>query len=260
MEWLAKRLRCSQQLLLKRIHLLVTRLFATAEDWRLEGAMGTWVDALGELEEGVWDSLLHLTTSPSPVLMRTDPSLAAKGLGRLGAYDIPAELWHRVVPPDFVDRAMQYNVETDPEGGAGKIGPGVEPILETLKEARVLQPDTSPPSVFPFIIPKSSAKVSLILSSVGMNEFKGKPPGFDLPSWELVARFLAGAPPDVGYNATHVDLSNAFVSFVLPPHARRAFRFRAGGGGQSTAWIGCRSGGNTPRLSPSLLCLTLSPP
>ena len=52
-----------------------------------------------------------------PVLMRIDPSLAAKGLGRLGAYEIPADLWHRVVPPDFVEQARQYNVEEDPEGG-----------------------------------------------------------------------------------------------------------------------------------------------
>ena len=193
--------------------------------------METWVDALGELEEGTWDSLLHLTTSPIPVLMRTDPSLAAKGLGRLGAYEIPTHLWHRVVPPDFVEQAMCYDVEKDPDGGAGRIGQGVEPIVATFREARVLQPESSPPSVFPFIIPKSRAKVSLILSCVGMNEFKGKPPGFDLPSWEGVARFLAGAPPGVQYYATHVDLSNAFWSFVLPPHARRAFRFRATGGG-----------------------------
>ena len=230
-EWLARRLRCSQQLLLKRTHLLVTRLFSNAEDWRLEGAMATWVDALGELEEGVWDSHLHLTTSPIPVLMRTDLSFAAKGLGRLGAYEIPVALRHRVVPPDFVERALQYNVEVDPEGGAGRIGTGVEPIVATLREAQVLQPDTPPLSVFAFVMPKSSAQVSLILSSVGMNEFKGKPPGFDLPWWARVARFLPGAPPDVRYYATHVDLFNAFWSFVLPPHARRAFGFCAEGGG-----------------------------
>ena len=107
---------------------------------------------------------------PIPVFMRTDPSLAAKGLGRLGAYEIPVDLWHGIVPRDFVERAMQYNVEEDPEGGAGKIGPGVEPIVATLDEAQVLKPDTSPPSAFPFILPKSSAKVSLILYFVGMNE------------------------------------------------------------------------------------------
>ena len=147
-EWLARRLCCSQQLLLKRMHLLVIRLFSTAEDWRLELAIETWVGALEELGEEIWDSLLHLTTSPIPLLMRTEPSLAAKGLGRLGAYEIPADLWHRIVPPDFVERAMQYNVEEDPEGGAGKIGPGVEPIVATLDEAQVLKPDTSPPPQF----------------------------------------------------------------------------------------------------------------
>ena len=64
-----------------------------------------------------------------------------------------------------------------------------------------------------------------------MNEFKGKPPGFDLPSWEGVACFLAEAPPGVRYYATLVNLSHAFWSFVLPAHARRPFRFRATGGG-----------------------------
>ena len=147
-EWWARRLRCSQQLLLKRMHLLAITFFSTAEDWRLELAMETWVGVLGELGEEIWDSLLHLTTSPIPVLMRTDPSLAAKGLGRLGASQIPAHLWHRIVPPDFVERAMQYNVEEGPEGGAGKIGPGVEPIVATLDEAEVLKPDTPPPQFF----------------------------------------------------------------------------------------------------------------
>ena len=64
-----------------------------------------------------------------------------------------------------------------------------------------------------------------------MNEFEGKPPGFDLPSWEGVARVLAEAPPGVQHYAMHVDLSNAFWSLVLPAHARRAFCFRATGGG-----------------------------
>ena len=49
----------------------------------------------------------------------------------------------------------------------------------------------SPPSIFPFIIPKSSAKVSLILSCIGMHDLNSKPPSFELPSWEKIARFVA---------------------------------------------------------------------
>ena len=107
----------------------------------------------------------------------------------------------------------------------------LNPSWRHFRRRRSCSRTRPPPSIFPFIIPKSSAKVSLIMSCVGMNEFKGKPLGFDLLSWEGVARFLARAPPGVWYYATHVDLSNAFWSFVLPPHARRAFRFRATRGG-----------------------------
>ena len=62
---------------------LVLRLVSTAEDWRLQLAMGVWVSGLGELREEVWDSLLHLTTSTVSVLMRTDPDLAARGFALL---------------------------------------------------------------------------------------------------------------------------------------------------------------------------------
>ena len=34
----------------------------------------------------MWDSLLHVNTSPIPVLIRTDTDLVAKGMGTLGAY------------------------------------------------------------------------------------------------------------------------------------------------------------------------------
>ena len=51
-----------------------------------------------------------------------------------------------------------------------------------------------PPSCFPFIIPKSSEKVRLILSCLGMNYPIGDPPTFHLPSWEGIAHMLATTP------------------------------------------------------------------
>ena len=45
---------CPHQLLLCRVHLLFTRFFVTAEDWRLGKAMEVWVEAFGELKEDMW--------------------------------------------------------------------------------------------------------------------------------------------------------------------------------------------------------------
>ena len=88
------------------------------------------------------------------------------------------------------------------------------------------------PSCFPFIIPKSSEKVSLILSCLGMNKRIEDPPTFQLPSWEGIAQLLASAPRSCPLYCTHVDLTKAFWSFRLPPAMRTAFRFRARPGGQ----------------------------
>ena len=82
-QWLACRLACSQQLLLRHLHLLVSRLFSTAEDWRLLSAMEVWVASLDELSEQVWESLLHLTTCPIPV-HAYGPGPCGQGAGQIG--------------------------------------------------------------------------------------------------------------------------------------------------------------------------------
>ena len=56
-----------------------------------------------------------------------------------------------------------------------------------------------PKEHLPFISPKSSAKVTLILSCVVVNELTGKPPQFELPLWEGAARFLPAPPPPLMY-------------------------------------------------------------
>ena len=64
---------------------------------------------------------------------------------------------------------------------------------------------------YPFVIPKSSEKVSLILSCLKINKSDGaKPPTFRLYSWEDLARSLSAFPPDVDLYGVQIDLKNAF--------------------------------------------------
>ena len=90
--------------------------------------------------------------------------------------------------------ALEYDVESDPNGGSGTVGTGVAEMTATLLGSGVISATPLPPSCFPFIIPKSSEKVSLILSCLGMNERISDPPTFQLPSWEGIARLLAETP------------------------------------------------------------------
>ena len=92
-----------------------------------------------------------------------------------------------------------------------------------------------PPSCLLFIIPKSSEKVCLILSCLGMNDRIGDPPMFQLSSGEGIAQLLAATPRSRRLFCTHVDVTNAFWSSRLPPQMREAFRFRDRPGGQVLA-------------------------
>ena len=96
----------------------------------------------------------------------------------MGSYVIPQDLWRELVPEPFLGDAPSYNVETDPKGGSGTVGPGVAEMASTLLCSAVISETPLTPSGFPSIIPKSSEKVSLILSCLGMNERIGDPPTF----------------------------------------------------------------------------------
>ena len=161
-----------------------------------------------------------------------DPGLAAKGLGTMGSYVIPQQLWQQIVLESFLGDALSYDVEAHLEGGCGTVGAGVAEMASTLPTSGMLSATPLPLSCFPFIIPKSSEKVSLILSCLGMNERIEDPPTLQLPSWEGNARLLASTPRSRPLYCTHVDLTNAFWSFRLPPAMRTAFWFRARPSGQ----------------------------
>ena len=90
-----------------------------------------------------------------------------------------------------------------------------------------------PPTRWPFIIPKTSEKVSLILRCVKQNGLDGcSPPRFSLRSWEQLSKLLVTFYPGMPLYGTHIDLKNAFWSFVLPELARAVFRLRSGPSGR----------------------------
>ena len=138
-----------------------------------------------------------------------------------------------MVPESFLHDALGYDVELGPNGGSGTVRTGVAEMTATLLGSGVISAMPLPPSCFPFIIPKSSEKVTLILSCLGMNERISNRPTFQLPSWEGIARLLAATPRSRHLFCTHVHLTNVFWSFrVPPPEMRAAFRFRSMPGGQ----------------------------
>ena len=234
-------LKTSVRLLMQRAHLFLLRAFVTAEDLRLPDTVSVFLRVLGELQPEGWASLMHVSTSPKPVLQAPDPEVAARGLGDIGTYHISDALWDEVVgegvdverlasefaPEVFPPLAVLHRRETDPL---------VEPMLRSLEVGvvveRVVEDTGRPATRWPFIIPKSLEKVSVIFHLVDFNDTMPRPARFSLCGWENMADHLSVWPPREPLYCTHMDLKNAFWSFVLPPKAARAFRFgfRPGGG------------------------------
>ena len=90
-----------------------------------------------------------------------------------------------------------------------------------------------PPTCWPFIVLKTLEKVSSILSCVKQNGLDGcTPPRFSLRSWEQLSKLLVTFYPGVPLYGTHIDLKNAFWSFVLPESAHPLFCLRSGPSGR----------------------------
>ena len=73
------------------------------------------------------------------------------------------------------------------KGASRWVLPQVERVVSAVRGAGVYQVPANPllPTRYPFVIPKSSEKVSLVLSCVKQNREDGaKPPTFKLDSWE----------------------------------------------------------------------------
>ena len=226
---------------MQRTHLFLLRAFVTAEDFRLLDTVGIFLRVLGELQPEGWASLMHVSTSPKPVLQAPDPEVAARGLGGIGACHISDALWDEVVGEgvDVERLASEFAPQVPPPPAVlhrHETDLLVEPMLRSLQVvggvARVVEEPGRPATCWPFIIPKSSEKVSVIFHLVDFNDTMPRPARFSLCSWENMADRLSAWPPREPLYCTHIDLKNAFWSFVLPPKAARAFRFafRPGGG------------------------------
>ena len=90
-----------------------------------------------------------------------------------------------------------------------------------------------PPTCWPFIIPKTSEKVPLILSCIKPNGLDGCTPlTFSLRSLQQLSKLLITFYPGVPLYGTHVDLKNAFWRFVPPESPHTVFRMRPGSSGR----------------------------
>ena len=169
--WLHRAVSCAVRLLLLRLHIFSVGLFLMAEDYRVTSAPGVIFDLLSELTEEFFSSLLHLSTSPVPMLGPADAPLAAQGLGQIGDYLIPDDLWSEVPPPNFTDTVDGLDLCGAPQTSVhgSPVTSMVRCLLDHHVVSLLLAHSHLGPNCWPFIIPKSSEKVSIIFHPVDLN-------------------------------------------------------------------------------------------
>ena len=64
--------------------------------------------ALSSLDSGVWESVLHDSTSPKVPMQRIRDEMLSRGLGVVGHVPIPADIWERHVPESFASVASRH--------------------------------------------------------------------------------------------------------------------------------------------------------
>ena len=146
----------------------------------------------------------------------------------MGNYEISDALWNELAPVDFETCVSKFSLPHDVYSPTREAM--VLPMVRWLLTAEVVSIlDRDFPlraTCWPFIIPKTTEKVSLIVNLVDFNEGLKKPASFSLDGWEQISHKLAEWPTDRPPFCTHVNLKNASWSFTLPRQHARAFRFR----------------------------------
>ena len=91
--WIAERERCGLWMVAKRVDLWLNRVFDTAEDFRLQGALPALLGASRKLHPDAWETCLHINTSPIPRFMGgVEDAILDRGLGPIGSHQLPDNL------------------------------------------------------------------------------------------------------------------------------------------------------------------------
>ena len=160
------------------------RVFDRAEDLRPPTAGLTSIKAVYGLKREHWRGMLHVTTSPTPRAGKVNPDILLNRLGPVGRHDISQYVWDQTVPPKFYGEGLRdFDVESswmdawgDHKSGTSTwIFDEVQQFVTALKRQGLLH------EIFQYMpgicrrcmIPKSSKKVSLILSCVKQNGMDG---------------------------------------------------------------------------------------
>ena len=177
-----------------------------ARDLRQPDFLPLIATALSSLDSGVWESLLHDSTSPKSLMQRIRDKVLSRGLGVVGHIPIPADIWERYVPESLASVASRHFSGVGPPSDEAVV------MLHALRSQNLLfpiPPGSPGPNGGVFAIPKTLDKCSLIVNLVPVNrEMPEKPEKFSMPSVEVLA-LLA-------------QVAQQGSSFFLPPLYSRA--------------------------------------
>ena len=117
-QWIGASLRCSLWLVAKRTGLSLKRVFETAVDYCAQHALPDFLEGVKGLFLDMWCSCLHVSTSPVPwAVGDVDDAILDKGLGPIGDFSLPQDLWDSVVLEFYKGGLRDYNVEESWEDG-----------------------------------------------------------------------------------------------------------------------------------------------
>ena len=159
--WIAERERCGLWMVAKRVDLWLNRVFDTAEDFRLQGALPALLGALRKLHPDAWEACLHINTSPIPRFMGgVEDAILDRGWGPVGSHQLPDELWDAVVPPFYHGGLQDFDVEQEWQdgdrvvrGATRWVSQQVQRIVQALRGAGVYEEPADPPPPPAHVLP-----------------------------------------------------------------------------------------------------------